>query len=80
MTGKRKTPQNRNPQGFDSAEPFIFSCGYVPPESLHCRRSDRNYAFQLPFSLIFSKTFSLSSQLQNIDKKGNYKAVDKIRK
>ena len=92
----------------DSPEPFIFSCGYVPPESLHChsapghlhpeflcdlpvcgcalpeslhyRRSDHNYAFQLPFSLIFSKTFSLSSQLQNIDKKGNYKAVDKIRK
>ena len=55
-------------------------CGCALPESLHCRRSDRNYAFQLPFSLIFSKTFSLSSQLQYIDKKGNYKAVDKIRK
>lgn len=36
--------------------------------------------FRCLFSLIFSKTFSLSSQLQNIDKKGNYKAVDKIRK
>lgn len=36
--------------------------------------------FSVAFFFNFSKTFSLSSQLQNIDKKGNYKAVDKIRK
>ena len=84
-----ETPGEDAPVHYDNVaipEAFCKLCSNASVVGVHFQNryivvgQMRNYAFQLPFSLIFSKTFSLSSQLQNIDKKGNYKAVDKIRK